>query len=192
MFENGISMERLVFNGHSSFYKSNIIIIIRKIFILKIGKIRQKLGNRGARALSLCDGHSTRQDSVIQTDLRLNNVDFLVLPPNTTNFLQPLDQSVNAAFKMHLKDSLSSLNPEDDSGSLTAKTRRFIATNLPSIISSTLTVSTITDGWRRSKLDGIFSESRLMELSIVQRASSMANQHEIQQKNGSIGGTVAN
>jgi hypothetical protein len=72
--------------------------IIMNTLIPEINRKRSR-GMNEKRALLLLDGHSTRLQKGIWEQMKENNVDVLCIPAHTSNFTQPLDQTVNAQFK---------------------------------------------------------------------------------------------
>ncbi|KAK2942152.1 hypothetical protein BLNAU_22931 [Blattamonas nauphoetae] len=55
------------------------------------------------RALIILDGHNSRSQPELMAWLAARNVDVIVLPSHTSEFLQPLDQVVNKEWKRALK-----------------------------------------------------------------------------------------
>jgi hypothetical protein len=66
-----------------------------------------KLNKPLARALLIIDGHPTRLQLDLWKDLNTFNVDVLIIPSHTSNYLQPLDLCANGYFKACLEKSKS-------------------------------------------------------------------------------------
>ncbi|KAK8797155.1 hypothetical protein WA158_004365 [Blastocystis sp. Blastoise] len=94
------------------------------------------------RALLIVDGHTSRFDSTSLMELRKNNIDCILLPPNSTSILQPLDHVVFSSFKTELCKKLKSGNKCD-----------FIKAGYESLMNA-LSYNNIKQGWAQTNLFG--------------------------------------
>jgi len=100
-----------------------------------------ELGMLGThRVLLVLDGHSSRRDDEAIRHLLENNIDALVLPANSSKYLQPLDQVAFSVLKVRIRRSLNSL------------TKVEFLEMLEDSLNSALTRSTLRAGWKKSNL----------------------------------------
>ena len=184
------------FPSHSdSGWINNEILLsyFENIFIEKVKKIRGKLNSPNSPCLLIMDGHSTRKNSILRQKLRSKNIDILILPSNSSSFLQPLDLSVNPSFKKNLFKELSSFEDKSTEISLSKKTDNFVLKSLPDLIYSSLSPKIIKSGWSQTKLNhDVLTEPNLLGIRIVKQSSSMTEYHPIRVKLGSISGQFIN
>ena len=169
-----------------------LIDYFKNIFIPKVFKIREKLNDIKAPCMLLMDGHSTRKNFEFRTLLRQHNIDLVILPANTTSFLQPLDSSVNSSFKASLFRNLSSTEDKYEGETFSSKSRDYLIKELPDLIYSSHSPNIIKAGWKQTKLNGVLSEEILLRIGLIKQSSSMAQYHPIRQKKNSISGKLIN
>jgi hypothetical protein len=80
--------------------------IIRRVFIPEV--VRRRTGSN-RRALLLIDGASSHDSQEVRDMLEEAGIDLVMLLPNSTHLLQPLDAGIFGPFKQHLHKNLSAM-----------------------------------------------------------------------------------
>ena len=82
--------------------ESTMIQYIEKIIVLYVNSVRESTGN-DTSAVIIMDNFKGQVTSPVNSLLEANNIHVCLLPPNTTDRLQPLDISVNKPAKDFMK-----------------------------------------------------------------------------------------
>lgn len=89
----------IYFNSDSGWMSISILLDWAKYVF--VPSVEVFLGSR--RALLILDGHSTHVNEEFVSYLREHHIDTFVLPPNCTQYVQPLDCGIYAHFKRELR-----------------------------------------------------------------------------------------
>jgi hypothetical protein len=122
----GSFASRYTWNGSANGWMTSTIFadIIRHIFIPEIERRRaEREALRGRRALLLIDGATSHGTPEARDMLEKAGIDLVMLLPNSTHILQPLDACIFGPFKQHLNKNLTAMR-----SSLRADERRDFST----------------------------------------------------------------
>lgn len=162
----------LAVKNKSGWINSSILVqYISEVFIPKIAEVRKEIGDEHEPVLLIMDGHPSRRDPRLHQILRNFGIDLFILPANVTSFLQPLDASVNGAFKQNLHRKFRSF-PFTEEGNKAAQLREFLASELPVCLYRAHDIDIIHSGWKKTKLTEFpITRERLLEIPFVKKAS---------------------
>lgn len=119
-------------------------------FIECVNNKRKELCLNDERAVLVADGHLSRKNSQIIKKLNDNHIDLLILPPNTSHVLQPLDLRVNGVLKQKLKSLLREV--KSTSLSIIKSRRAFFISDLITAMTSALALDFVEGSFAFSGL----------------------------------------
>ena len=93
-------------NHHSPNHRANeesVKLFYEKVIVPYVARIRQKKQITNEKALLIMDNFKAHNAGDVLQPLKYNGVLVVVLPPNTTDRLQPLELSINKAAKDFLR-----------------------------------------------------------------------------------------
>lgn len=110
----GSLLNKYTWHGSASGWMTAAIFadIIRRVFIPEIE--RRRMGS-GRRALLTIDGASSHDSPEVREMLEAAGIDLMLLLPNSTHILQPMDAGVLGPFKQHLGKNLAAMRSSQSS-----------------------------------------------------------------------------
>ena len=100
--------------------ETTVLQFLDHIIIPYVKDIRGSLAAPDQRALLIFDVFRGHMTAKVKEKLNINNIGFVLVPPNLTNLFQPLDVSVNKASKTVIKNCYSKFYRDEVTRQLTA------------------------------------------------------------------------